>query len=196
MFVTVVLILLKPWAKADGGADASRAAMAAVRSTMRRVRQLRFTDIDVYQRVSVGRIRRVRRRRSVRAGPDANARLWQLRDGNIDLYECVSVERIRSMRCPGCVLASTDAGRTWSPLAGTPALVLVTVQPGGSTWGLDRNGAVHRRTATASWESIGTVQGRPEAFAASADRLFAATAKGIFESRDGKSWSMLYATPD
>ena len=91
---------------------------------------------------------------------------------------------------------SADQGRTWTPVPGAPALVLVATQAGVGAWGIDNSSAVYKADATGTWETVGSLQGRPEALIATSDRLYAATDEGIFESRDGRAWNVLYkATP-
>ena len=90
---------------------------------------------------------------------------------------------------------SADQGRTWTPVADAPALVLVATQPAAGAWGIDGKGVVYQMGGGGSWVRVGNVQGRPEAFAATSDRLFAATDQGIFESRDGRTWTALYKAP-
>ncbi len=96
---------------------------------------------------------------------------------------------------PKGLQSSADQGRTWTPVAGAPALVLVVTQPGVGAWGVDGKGVVYKTGLTAGWDSVGNLQGRPQAFIATRDRLFAATDRGIFESRDGQSWTALFTEP-
>jgi hypothetical protein len=91
--------------------------------------------------------------------------------------------------------SSGDQGRTWTPLAGAPALVLVAAQPGNGAWGTDENGLVYKRGPGDRWDNVGSVAGRPEALIATESRLFAATDAGIFESADGQLWTPLYTAP-
>jgi hypothetical protein len=93
------------------------------------------------------------------------------------------------------LLESIDGGITWDVLT-APPIVLVASQPEGGTWGLTLDGAVYRRDIQHGWRKVGTTAGRPEAFAVTADRLFVATEQGIFESSDGASWTIMYATPE
>lgn len=95
----------------------------------------------------------------------------------------------------GGPVKSTDGGRTWAALPGAPRLLLVSRQPEGPVWGVTSAGAVYRSSGDEGWRQVGTLIGEPEAFAASAERLFAATDEGIFESSDGASWSAIYTNP-
>jgi hypothetical protein len=89
---------------------------------------------------------------------------------------------------------STDQGRTWTRLAGAPPLVLVAAQPGNVAWGIDAEGTIYRMGEDDAWASAGSVSGRPEAFSATQDRLFAATTAGVFTSSDGQTWTQLYSS--
>lgn len=94
------------------------------------------------------------------------------------------------------LLESTDGARTWTASGGAPPVLLVASQPGSVTWGISSDGGVFRDGGEAGWQRVGSVAGRPEAFGTSADRLFAATGEGIFESSDGVSWNGVYAIPE
>lgn len=96
----------------------------------------------------------------------------------------------------GGLLESTDGGWTWSALAESPPLLFVASQPSGATWGIAPDGAVYRNGGQGGWRKVGTVPGQPEAFAASADRLFAATNEGIFESDNCGAWTTIYSAPE
>jgi hypothetical protein len=93
----------------------------------------------------------------------------------------------------GGLLESTDGGRRWAASPGAPPFVLVAGQAAAAIWGLAPDGSVYRTGGEDGWRKVGTVAGKPEAFAASADRLFAATNEGIFESNDGVSWTIMYS---
>lgn len=94
------------------------------------------------------------------------------------------------------LLESTDGARTWNARAGAPPVLLVASQPMGVTWGVSSDGSVFRDGDESGWRRLGSVAGRPEAFVATADRLFAATDQGIFESTDGASRLAIYASPE
>jgi hypothetical protein len=83
------------------------------------------------------------------------------------------------------VVGSTDGGRTFSP-AKDPLLVFVAWSALGSVYGLGPDGAVHASADGATWTKTGALLGgRPQALGLASDgRVFAATATGIFESRD------------
>jgi hypothetical protein len=87
---------------------------------------------------------------------------------------------------------SSDGGRTWAGVAGAPPLVLVTSHADGGVWGVDAAGTVYRRQSGGGWEQLGGLDGQSHALGSSADRVFAATDRGIYESVDGRTWTPLY----
>jgi hypothetical protein len=89
----------------------------------------------------------------------------------------------------GGPLSSTDGGRTWSPLAGAPALAVLTWDD--ELLGVSQDGGVHvSGDQGRTWSARGRVGGQPEAMTVAAldsgRSLFVAVAeRGILESRDG-----------
>ncbi|MEU3251365.1 F510_1955 family glycosylhydrolase [Streptomyces sp. NPDC006997] len=85
------------------------------------------------------------------------------------------------------VATSTDGGRTFG--AGSGQLLAYLSWPTADTlYGVDPSGGLHlSEDAGATWRQTGTVPGgQPQALTAvSAERLLAATAGGVYESRDG-----------
>lgn len=104
------------------------------------------------------------------------------------------------------LLRSSDGGRTFSPVEGAPALVLLdwtyTERPSGEAlWGVDINGTVWEAPTAdpAAWERRGGLPAVPEAFTAhlsgSETLLLAADERGVITSADaGRAWAVL--TPD
>ncbi|MBN9492852.1 exo-alpha-sialidase [bacterium] len=126
----------------------------------------------------------------------SDGRSWEARSGVRALSLAAKEDgRILATTEVG-LLESTDGARTWTAPAGAPPVLLVASQPGTVTWGVSSDGGVFRDGGEAGWQRVGSVAGRPEAFGASADRLFAATGEGIFESSDGVSWIEVYANPE
>jgi len=100
------------------------------------------------------------------------------------------------------LMVSTDAGRTFGPLAGAPALLLVdAIDPdsGGGLVGLDTTGGVWRQDA-GKWTQTGTTGRSPEAFTVVAGPvpwLLVADATGIAASDDlGDTWTALVSVTD
>ncbi|MGE3075174.1 MAG: F510_1955 family glycosylhydrolase [Dehalococcoidia bacterium] len=128
------------------------------------------------------------------ASPDGKT--WEIRSNLTATSLAVEAKgRLLATTRAGLV-ESLDRGRTWKASADAPPLVLAAVEPGGPTWGVTADGAVHRNDGAGSWQKVGTVAGKPEALSASPGRLFAATDRGIFESTDGASWTTLYTTAE
>lgn len=92
-------------------------------------------------------------------------------------------------------MSSTDGGRTWTPAAGSLALVFVSWHATAGLWGVAGDGSVHQSSDDgASWSQRGEVAGQPAALLADDGGLFAATSTGIYKSSDrGATWSSLYA---
>jgi hypothetical protein len=82
---------------------------------------------------------------------------------------------------------STDGGRTFRGLPGTPVLVLVTWTEEGTLVGVDPNGGVHvSEDGGSTWAERGSAGGQPAAVTATEDQIFVATVEGdILESDDG-----------
>ena len=91
------------------------------------------------------------------------------------------------------VLVSTDAGRTFTALAGAPGLLLLDFAGGGLV-GLDPDGGVWRQDAE-TWTQTGTTGRTPEAFTVvggSSPWILVADAAGITASSDyGNTWTTL-----
>lgn len=124
----------------------------------------------------------------------ADGKTWESRAQLVASSIAVEADGKLLATTPKGLQRSADQGRTWQLVAGAPALVLVAMQPAIGAWGIDGKGIVYKSAQNGNWDSVGSLKGRPEAFAASKDRLFAATDAGIFESRDGRSWTALYNT--
>ena len=95
---------------------------------------------------------------------------------------------------------SSDGGRTWTPIAGAPALVVVAWQEGAGLFGVAGDGTVHRSgDGGRTWQRTGSVGGEPEALAVDTDaaavRVHVAVAgRGIVVSRDGgRTFEVRYA---
>ncbi len=107
-------------------------------------------------------------------------------------------DRIYATTADG-LLMSTDAGQTFTPLAGAPALLLIdTVETdaGSSLVGMDPSGGVWRLDAD-TWTQTGTTGRAPEAFTVvdgTAPWILVADATGIAASDDyGSTWTALVA---
>nr|WP_133963471.1 hypothetical protein [Rathayibacter sp. PhB151] len=90
---------------------------------------------------------------------------------------------------------SDDAGITFQPVPGAPALYLVESSASGELVGVDVDGTVWTGNADGSWESHGALTGTPEAFAIVDGKerwVLAADDRGIVASRDyGLTWTVL-----
>lgn len=84
------------------------------------------------------------------------------------------------------VVLSRDGGRSFGD-ARQPVVVFVAWSVKGTIYGLGPDSTVHTSADGATWAKAGTVPGgRPQALAATHDgRVLAATAGGVYESRDG-----------
>jgi BNR/Asp-box repeat len=85
--------------------------------------------------------------------------------------------------------ASTDAGRGWRPLGGTPGM-LAWPEPD-ELFLVRFDGSVARSTdAGRTWRSVGAVDGQPAAFESAAGELYVALHDGtVLRSRDGgRTW--------
>jgi hypothetical protein len=94
-------------------------------------------------------------------------------------------------------MMSTDAGRSFSPLVGAPALLLLdalSADAGGGLVGLDPNGGVWRQDAE-TWTQTGTTGRTPEAFTVvggASPWILVADSTGIAASDDyGVTWTAL-----
>ena len=100
------------------------------------------------------------------------------------------------------LLMSTDAGRTFAPMIGAPALLLVDAvetDADSQLVGIDPSGAVWRQTAN-TWTQTGTTGRAPEAFTVvggPSPWLLIADAAGIAASDDdGVTWTSLISLAD
>ena len=99
---------------------------------------------------------------------------------------------------PAGLLESRDGGRSWTPVAEAPALVLVDWHQERGLWGLDDGGRVHSFDDGAGWRLSAELGGSPQALLVDAEGLFAATDDGtttIHRSANGDDWDVLYRAP-
>lgn len=129
-------------------------------------------------------------------------RTWQrksrllMRDFAVDP---VRADRILATTDQGTVV-SDDGGRTWSPLAGAPRLVVISWDSSAELFGVGPQGDVHRSgDGGSTWAATGSVGGEPEALTVEAGDGGAAVyvavdGKGILASRDGgRTFAVRYA---
>lgn len=89
------------------------------------------------------------------------------------------------------LLRSEDGGRTFAPVAGAPALVVLAWDDSAGLYGIDIDGTVHRSTdAARTWTAAGSAGGSPEALAVDprdgTTTVYVAVAeRGILASTDG-----------
>lgn len=91
---------------------------------------------------------------------------------------------------------STDGGRTWQVVAGSPELALLAWDQAGQVWAVAPDGAVWQSTdGGGTWQQRGAVNGQPQAIAThGADIFVALTGDRIVASSDGgATWSTRYA---
>lgn len=95
----------------------------------------------------------------------------------------------------GGVQRSSDGGRTWQTVAGSPALSVLAWDQAGQTWGVAPDGRVWRSTdGGGAWQQRGAVPGQPVAITAAGRTLFVAlTGDRIVGSSDGGTWATRYA---
>ncbi len=100
------------------------------------------------------------------------------------------------------VVSSTDGGRTFSPLADAPGLVVLSWDADRGLWGADEAGNVYRTTApNEAWSMKGRLAGEPEALLVTDDALYAAVMSpagrtSILRSGDdGRTWRLRYKDP-
>lgn len=90
---------------------------------------------------------------------------------------------------------STDGGRQFQALQGTPALQLLTWTEDGTLIGVDPNGTVHISDDDGkTWAERGNAGGQPGALTATDDEIFVATRDGrVVQSSDGgKTFEVRY----
>jgi hypothetical protein len=90
---------------------------------------------------------------------------------------------------------STDGGRQFEALPGTPALLLLSWTEDGTLVGVDPNGTVHVSDDDGkTWSQRGNAGGQPGALTATDDEIFVATRDGqVVESSDGgKTFQVRY----
>lgn len=98
---------------------------------------------------------------------------------------------------PEGLLDSVDGGRTWRAVD-SPGLAALSWDPEMGLWGIEPDGAVHRREQTgAAWQHVGDLPGQPEAMLARDGALYAAALQddttGIYRSDDGGgTWRLVY----
>ncbi len=92
------------------------------------------------------------------------------------------------------VVRTSDGARTLHPVAGAPALVIVSWDRDAGLWGLATDGRVHSSTdGGATWTAHGNVEGQPAALLAHREALFAATSTAVLKSTDrGTTWTTIY----
>lgn len=99
-------------------------------------------------------------------------------------------DRVVATRQRG-LLRSEDGGRTFAPVAGAPALVVLAWDATAGLYGVDVDGIVHRSTdAARTWTAAGSVGGGPEALAVdtrggTTTVHVAVAERGILASTDG-----------
>ena len=117
----------------------------------------------------------------------------ELRDLSADPSQA---DRLHATTASGLMM-STDAGRSFSPLVGAPALLLLDAldaDAGGGLVGLDPSGGVWRQDAE-TWTQTGTTGRTPEAFTVvggASPWILVADSTGIAASDDyGVTWTAL-----
>lgn len=100
------------------------------------------------------------------------------------------------------LVSSTDGGRTFSPLADAPGLVVLSWDADRGLWGADEAGDVYQTTApNDAWSMKGRLAGDPEALLVTDDALYAAVMSpagrtSILRSGDdGRTWHLRYKDP-
>lgn len=96
----------------------------------------------------------------------------------------------------GGLQRSTDGGRTWQVVAGSPALAVLAWDQAGQTWGVAPDGAVWWSTdGGGNWQQRGAVNGQPQAIATHRGTVFVALAGDqiVGSSDGGANWSTRYA---
>jgi hypothetical protein len=88
---------------------------------------------------------------------------------------------------------STDGGRSFSPIAGAPLLVLLDWPSTDRLVGVAPDGTVHTSAdGGAGWTVTGQVPGQPEAITTHGAEVYVATDSGIYRSTDnGATFSLL-----
>jgi hypothetical protein len=90
---------------------------------------------------------------------------------------------------------STDAGRTWTRTGASEPLLLLDWEQIDRLWGVTTNGELLRSSDSGTtWSTAGNLPGRPTAFAANGNDLYASMREqAIFHSSDaGATWNQVY----
>jgi hypothetical protein len=92
------------------------------------------------------------------------------------------------------VVSSGDGGRTWAPVAGTPALRFVSWHAEAGLWAVADDGTVYRSgDGGTTWDERGNVEGEAAGILADSSGLYVATSEAILSSTDqGASWQLVY----
>jgi photosystem II stability/assembly factor-like uncharacterized protein len=91
---------------------------------------------------------------------------------------------------------STDGGRTWKPVPGTPPVGVLAWEQGADVWGAGRDGMVWQSAdGGATWQRRGQLPAQPHAVTTHESTIFAAvTGDEIVVSTDGgATWTRRYA---
>ena len=103
---------------------------------------------------------------------------------------------------PAGLELSSDGGRSFSALPGSPAAALVSWPSPGELWAVEGSGAVHRSAGPGGpWTAVGSAPGNPEAFVATSGLLAVAVTgpddrTAVLVSRDGAAtWTLRYREP-
>ena len=125
-----------------------------------------------------------------------DGRRWEKRSGTT-LGDFVVSPQDRDLvlaSTPNGLERSTDGGRTWRPAQSPAQPVLLAWEDIDELWLVDFSGGVHMSADGGdSWKERGQADPRPEAFLATADRLYIAVEDGIYASRDGgRTWTPFF----
>lgn len=89
---------------------------------------------------------------------------------------------------------SDDRGRTWTTVPGPAQPLLLDWDEADRLWLVDFDGRTYiSADAGQTWDARGGIDGRPDAFDAAGDSLYAAAGDVIYRSRDeGRTWQEFY----